>query len=392
MRAKQSSLLSLSSGKIVQTTTRLARSLADKMCCQNFKMHLHCVEKILKMRKLTTLFLFLFCSLLGSSLLAGDIFLDLEVSQQIVTASWKATFEAQSYTLYYAPWPEMEPIGSINLGLLNEFSTTLPYGSAYYVAVGAVDEAGNFHLSNIEYFRLKKILKPDPGISWQWQLNGHLKTDVPVDLFDIDLFETSAETIAYLKSSGRKVICYFNAGAYEPWRPDAYSFPEEVLGNPLEDWPDERWLDIRRLDILAPIMKKRLDLAVNKGCDGVEPDNIDGYLNETGFPLTREDQIRYNLWLAREAHKRGLSIGLKNNPELACFFEPYFDWALSEECFYYQECENFLCFITNNKAVLEVEYELEPEEFCPEAIKLGFSALKKNWDLDSFYESCKNYR
>ncbi len=343
------------------------------------------------MKNLTTFFFILGLILSAFPAFAGDIFLDLEVSGQRVTARWQASFAPRAYILYYAPWPEMEPIGSANLGLLNELSATLPYGSAYYIAIGALDEAGTFHLSNIEYFRLQEILRPPPGISWQWQLSGRVKTDVPADLFDIDLFETPAETIAHLKSSGRKVICYFNAGAYEPWRPDASSFPEEVLGNPLEDWPDERWLDIRRLDLLGPIMKKRLDLAVNKGCDGVEPDNIDGYLNETGFPLTREDQIRYNLWLAKEAHKRGLSIGLKNNPELACLLEPHFDWALSEECFFYQECENFTCFIENGKAVLEVEYELEPEEFCPEARRLGFSALRKRWELDSFYESCENF-
>lgn len=41
-------------------------------------------------------------------------------------------------------------------------------------------------------------------------------------------------------------------------------------------------------------MQARLDLAVQKGCDGVEPDNVDGYQNNSGFPLTAQDQLAYN--------------------------------------------------------------------------------------------------
>ena len=33
-----------------------------------------------------------------------------------------------------------------------------------------------------------------------------------------------------------------------------------------------------------------------------------------GFPLTYQDQLQYALWLADEAHKRGLAIGVKNAP------------------------------------------------------------------------------
>ena len=331
----------------------------------------------------------IFFLLLATASWAGEVSLELEVSGQKVTARWEAPFEVREFILFYAPWPKRNPIGSVPLGSLKELSVTLPYGSAYYVAIGAFDDLGRFYLSNIEYFRVLEIYQPPPGVSWQWQLTGELDLNVPAELFDVDLFETPPEVISALKARGRKVICYLNAGAYEAWRPDAASFPEEILGRPLEGWPQERWLDIRRLDLLAPIMEARLDLAVEKGCDGIEPDNIDGYLNATGFPLTREDQIRYNLWLAREAHQRGLSIGLKNNPELACELEPYFDWALSEECFTYGECENFLCFISSGKAVLVAEYELDPEDFCPQALRLGLSAIKKHLELDAYRLTCE---
>ena len=44
-------------------------------------------------------------------------------------------------------------------------------------------------------------------------------------MYDIDLFETSAATVAALHAESRKVICYVNAGGWENWRPDAALFP-----------------------------------------------------------------------------------------------------------------------------------------------------------------------
>jgi len=210
-----------------------------------------------------------------------------------------------------------------------------------------------------------------------------------VAMYDIDLFETPVETIERLHDDGRVVICYFSAGSRESWRPDADQFPAEMIGDPLDDWPGEHWLDIRQLDALAPIMTARLDLAAQKGCDGVEPDNIDGYLNKTGFPLSYQDQIEYNLWLADQAHQRLLSIGLKNDLEQIPDLITDFDWALVESCFTYRECERLLPFIQAGKAVFGVEYELETNHFCPQANDLNFDFLKKNWELDVWRAACR---
>lgn len=38
---------------------------------------------------------------------------------------------------------------------------------------------------------------------------------------------------------------------------------------------DEQWLDLRRLDVIAPIMLERLDIMAERGCDAVEWDNAD---------------------------------------------------------------------------------------------------------------------
>jgi hypothetical protein len=185
------------------------------------------------------------------------------------------------------------------------------------------------------------------------------------------------------------VICYFSAGSYEDWRTDASRFPRELLGRDIEGWPGEKWLDISKLDMLRSIMEARLDLAIEKGWDGVDPDNVDGYSNDTGFPLSAEDQLTYNIFLSRAAHSRGLAIGLKNDVEQIIELLPYFDWMLSEECFSYKECSLLLPFVQAGKPVFIIEYELSPDEFCPQATQMGFNALHKHWELDAYSLECR---
>ena len=67
---------------------------------------------------------------------------------------------------------------------------------------------------------------------------------------------------------------------------------------------------------------------------------------------------------------------------------PYFDWALNEQCFEYDECETLLPFIEAGKPVFHVEYELELSEFCDAAKALGFNSMKKRWHLDARREPC----
>jgi hypothetical protein len=231
--------------------------------------------------------------------------------------------------------------------------------------------------------------QPAPGTSWQWQLSGVIDTTIDAQMYDIDLFDAPQPVIDQLHAAGRSVVCYFSAGSYEDWRPDAADFPAAALGNPLEGWAGERWLDIRQVDLLAPIMSARLDLAQQKGCDGVEPDNVDGYANDSGFPLSAADQLAYNRWLAEQAHLRRLSIGLKNDLEQVNALLPLFDWALNEQCFQYAECDQLTPFVQAGKAVFGVEYELEPEAFCSQANALNFDWLKKNLELDAPRIACR---
>jgi hypothetical protein len=229
---------------------------------------------------------------------------------------------------------------------------------------------------------------PARSTTWQWQLHGTLNTTVDAAMYDIDLFDHSAAVVVGLHAKGRKVVCYLSAGTWEDWRPDAAQFPADVLGSRVDGWPGERWLDIRRLDVLGPIMAARLDLCRQKGFDAVEPDNIDGYANNSGFPLTSQDQLHYNRWLAAGAHARGLSIGLKNDLGQVNDLLDHFDWALNEQCFQYKECGLLAPFSKAGKAIFVVEYGLATTAFCGPAVALGFNAMKKNLSLDAFREAC----
>ena len=140
----------------------------------------------------------------------------------------------------------------------------------------------------------------------------------------------------------------------------------------------------------------RLDDALRRGCDGVEPDNVDGYSNPNGVGLSASDQLDYNRFLADEAHARGLSIGLKNDLDQVEELEPWFDWALNEECLNWDECSLLRPFIDAGKAVFHVEYVDEQSagpalagEVCGVASISGFSTLIKTWDLDAWQIACE---
>lgn len=233
------------------------------------------------------------------------------------------------------------------------------------------------------------IWRPTPGTRWQIQFSGTIDTSFDVQVYDLDVVDTPQSLIDQLHSEERKVICYFSAGSWEDWRHDADEFPESVKGNDLDEWPGEKWLDIRQIDKLSPIMTARLDLAVQKRCDGVDPDNVDGYANDTGFNLSFQDQLNYNTWLANQAHTRGLAIGLKNDLDQIVELLPYFDWALNEQCFQYDECDQLLPFVAAGKPVFGIEYESDTDSFCSQANKMNFDFLKKNWDLDAWRVSCR---
>jgi hypothetical protein len=139
------------------------------------------------------------------------------------------------------------------------------------------------------------------------------------------------------------------------------------------------------------VMRARLDHAASRGCDAVEPDNVDGYQNDPGFPLTAATQLDFNRFLAAEAHARGLSIGLKNDLDQLEDLVGDFDWALNEECFAYQECARYeTTFLAAGKAVFHAEYAPVSQlgAVCATTKPLGLSTLLKKLDLQAWQKPC----
>jgi endo-alpha-1,4-polygalactosaminidase (GH114 family) len=233
--------------------------------------------------------------------------------------------------------------------------------------------------------------RPAPGLTWQWQIgDDDIDLSVDADVFDIDLY-VDQDVIGHLHEQGRRVICYISVGSWEDWRPDADQFPDEVLGREYEGWPGERWLDIRRIDILAPILRARLDLCRAKGFDAVEPDNIDIHNNNTGFPLTYADQLAFARWLADEAHARGLAIGIKNAPDMVGDVLAFFDFAITEDAFYYGWAAALQPFPEAGKAVFAAEYTDMDVDFaaaCAWGQQHRVAFILKHRNLDAWLEAC----
>ncbi|KAF7557129.1 hypothetical protein G7Z17_g889 [Cylindrodendrum hubeiense] len=244
---------------------------------------------------------------------------------------------------------------------------------------------------------------PAVGISWQIVLNAPLHIDPrqpsvtpDVEVYDIDLFDNSPETVASLHSLGKKVICYFSAGTYEEWRPDASQFPKADLGKAMDDWPGERWLNLKSETVRA-IMAQRIKLAAEKGFDAIDPDNVDGYSNKNGLGLKKADSIDFIKFLSREASKYGMSIGLKNAGEIIRDVIDVVDFQVNEECVKYNEGQTFSAFIRANKAVFHIEYP----RGAPGSVSAksrtsisnakgteNFSTLLKTMDLDGWVQFC----
>lgn len=251
---------------------------------------------------------------------------------------------------------------------------------------------------------------PTTDLSWMWQLQGYdnMKISSKYDVYDVDLFEGSRggedSVIRKLKSADRKVVCYFSAGTRESWRSDAKDFDANsvIFDGGMKDWPGEVWLNLSDTEALEnnikPIMRRRLELAANSGCDAVEPDNVDAYdnIDETHGLISADIQLEYNRWLSITAHSLGLGVGLKNDFQQLSDLAYDYDFAVSEQCYAYSnQCIDYeTTFLALNKAVFNQEYytdgkegEIDKNEFlylaCPYFNRVQISSLwKAGYQLD----------
>lgn len=215
------------------------------------------------------------------------------------------------------------------------------------------------------------------------------------DVIDVDLFDAKKETIRAYREKGKIVSCYISVGTIEDWRADVQSNPKawrKVSGNLMGSWPGETWIDIRKLDDLAPLMEKRIELAVEKGCDALEPDNMDCWLADRTQLVTcgggiaqacspdiqtydpknvsthefRNAQIEYLTWLADTAHSHNLAIGYKNNFLLAEELMGRYDFAVAEGAYDALAC--FQPFVEDGKPVFVHDYTVSPKRFSNDTL------------------------
>lgn len=115
--------------------------------------------------------------------------------------------------------------------------------------------------------------------------------------------------------------------------------------------------------------------------------------------LTAEDSISFVKFLAEEASKHSLSIGLKNAGDIIDDVLDVVHFSVNEECVKEKECESFSKFIAAGKAVLHIEYPFDDEGSIPsEAFEEScegsdveipeFSTVLKPETLDGWVQYC----
>jgi len=231
--------------------------------------------------------------------------------------------------------------------------------------------------------------RPAPGTTWQIQLSGTLDTSFDVKMYEVDLFALDTATGALLHNQGRVVACYVSVGTAEPYRADYLNFPASAVGNALSDYPEEHWLDVRDQTVRS-LMAARLQLATISGCDAVELSNLQAHAEDSGFPLTRADELDYARWLIAECHMRGLSVGVSSSDDLVASLVADAEWGTASECLGNDDCQAWQAFTAAGKAVFVIEYGSSSDlpSWCPDAERLGYSLVIKRRALDAFRVGC----
>jgi hypothetical protein len=250
-------------------------------------------------------------------------------------------------------------------------------------------------------------------------------------VFDIDIYQDgscytpnnygvlNSAAVSALHAQGDKVIGYIDAGTAETWRPDYPQYASFntscggcLFGKPVGGFRNEFWLNINTnvsgvnpntgqtetaQQFIIDELSARLDKAKSLGVDAIEFDNVDAYQNKTGLTISGATQEQFDATIANLAHSKGFTVGLKNDLGQAGDLQPYFDFAINEQCWQYSECNYPPPGLqvwpgTYGKAVFNVEYKLATSKFCPQANSpsYDFNSILKNVNLyDVPYTPCR---
>lgn len=226
---------------------------------------------------------------------------------------------------------------------------------------------------------------PRPGLRWQIQLTGAFFDVVGANVYDLDPYQTPAETVGDLRAQGRQTMCHLDVGVSDLSLPDARRIPGRALGESAGS--GRRWLDIRDWETLEPVLADRMRLCVRKGFDAVDADATFGYANRSGFDLSGDDQVTFDRHVAELAHGLGLKVGIRTSAAMAWQVEPHTDFAVTGNCFSAPDCVAFSVFVRAGKAVFDIE-TTSVGDFCPLARAYGYAATRSPAQLDGLADPC----
>jgi hypothetical protein len=220
-----------------------------------------------------------------------------------------------------------------------------------------------------------KVRLPPAGGVFDYQIGGAYAPSAKVQIVDRD--RTSKPV------KGRYNVCYVNAlqtqsdepgqskkhppyGTTSWWKRHhptllVHDKSGHVVVDP--DW-DEAILNVAttaKRTALLSIQKAWVKSCRTKGFQAVEPDNQDSYARSHrafGFAADRAYLTRFT----RYAHAEGLAVAQKNaNGEFGSTGRTHvhFDFAIAEECSYYDECASYTSVY--GRRVIDIEYTDEPK-------------------------------
>lgn len=255
--------------------------------------------------------------------------------------------------------------------------TALALAGGVAVAVGA----GVLLSSTFAATPAPEVVLPAADATFDYQLGGAYTPHAEVEALSRD---RGAQPVRGLYN-----ICYVNAFQTQP---DALGWwqkqhPDLLLrdggGEPVNDeaW-GEALLDTStaaKRARLAEIVGGWIDGCAKSGFQAVEPDNLDSY-ERSGRRLTRAHNAAFARLLAARAHTAGLAIGQKNTTGLLKQREEIgFDFAITEECGRYDECDDYAAAYGNR--VFAVEYTARDFARACSAVGAKLSVVRRDLDV-----------
>lgn len=115
--------------------------------------------------------------------------------------------------------------------------------------------------------------------------------------------------------------------------------------------------------------------------------------------LKEEDSVSFVRFLAAEAAKHNMAIGLKNAAKIIDDVLDVVQFSVNEECVAEKECEDFAKFIDAGKPVFHIEYPFDEDNSIPPGVFNKscqgsdvqipkFSTVLKPMDLDGWVQYC----